>query len=221
MKPLSARIGKLHINQSHQNSVFDFDAERKVINFNTVNGLLEYLLVVSDHELIPEHVAFDYEQILLEGDIKDVTKTIQHLTNLAYHRLTRKNKEVPFGIITHSPISEKIIEGYKKNGILGIGPSIRRVGFVESKLYWNNFWRSGGGWPKELIINDRHKNTNDIHLTYRQEQIATLIIKKGMTNEEISQCLNISVNTVKMHTGIILKKYCVKNRMQLVMFHKI
>lgn len=50
-------------------------------------------------------------------------------------------------------------------------------------------------------------------LTVRQQQIASLIVDNGMSNKEISRVLSIS--TVKLHVGVLLKKYNVTRRAQL------
>jgi DNA-binding CsgD family transcriptional regulator len=55
-----------------------------------------------------------------------------------------------------------------------------------------------------------------ISLTYRQYQIANLICQRGLTNHQIAKQLDISDSTVKMHIGIILKKYGVQHRTQLI-----
>ena len=53
-------------------------------------------------------------------------------------------------------------------------------------------------------------------LTFRQEQIARLIKTRGLTIKQIAQTLAISEATVKLHTGIVMKKFGVQNKNQLI-----
>lgn len=58
-----------------------------------------------------------------------------------------------------------------------------------------------------------------IHLTARELDTA-LLIKDGLTNNEISQSLEISINTVKSHVKNIYEKLNVKNRLSLSLLFK-
>jgi DNA-binding NarL/FixJ family response regulator len=60
----------------------------------------------------------------------------------------------------------------------------------------------------------------EITLTFRQEQILKMIYTHGMTNQQIAKRLDLSESTVKMHIGIILKKYAVRDRSQLIFSFK-
>lgn len=57
----------------------------------------------------------------------------------------------------------------------------------------------------------------DIHvdISSREREVAELVLK-GMSNPEIAEELCISVYTVKRHMSSILKKYGVKNRIELI-----
>jgi DNA-binding CsgD family transcriptional regulator len=55
-----------------------------------------------------------------------------------------------------------------------------------------------------------------IKLTKRQEEVLYWL-QRGANNEHICQRLNITDATVKAHTGAIMKKYGVRNRMQLIL----
>ena len=70
---------------------------------------------------------------------------------------------------------------------------------------------------KEKLITETHVPL-EITLTFRQEQILTMILK-GMTNYQIAKRLDLSESTVKMHIGLILKKYQVQHRTQLILSH--
>jgi DNA-binding CsgD family transcriptional regulator len=55
-----------------------------------------------------------------------------------------------------------------------------------------------------------------INLTKRQSEVFHWL-QQGANNEHICQRLNITDATVKAHTGAIMKKYGVRNRMQLIL----
>lgn len=96
--------------------------------------------------------------------------------------------------------------------IMGIEKTIEGVNtLLDSKLYW----------PKDVIdtvcgITKKvsHQTRIDV-LTDRQQEVMDLICSRGLSNKEIAIILKISECTVKIHVGVILKKYGLKTRMQL------
>jgi DNA-binding CsgD family transcriptional regulator len=58
-------------------------------------------------------------------------------------------------------------------------------------------------------------SVNVMELTTKKEQQIISLIWRGLTNDEMAQTLNISVNTVKMHVQNIYKKTNIRNRGQL------
>lgn len=80
------------------------------------------------------------------------------------------------------------------------------------------FHMFNGKGPAELedIIKQQLMSVDKFSLTFRQQQIARLIINRGLSNEQIADTLNISEATVKLHAGLVYKKYGVKNRNQLI-----
>jgi len=57
---------------------------------------------------------------------------------------------------------------------------------------------------------------NDNFLTPAEKRVFTLVLE-GLSNQEIAEKLNVSVNTVKTHVARILKKNSVKNRRELIL----
>lgn len=64
------------------------------------------------------------------------------------------------------------------------------------------------------------KESNEIILTPRQQQIFDIIVNRGSSNKQVAKIIGISESTVKLHIGHIFKKYGVKNRTQLAVFSK-
>lgn len=54
----------------------------------------------------------------------------------------------------------------------------------------------------------------DVGLSKREKEVLTLLTKKGITNKEIADFLQITENTVKAHLSSILEKMKVRNRQQ-------
>jgi len=72
--------------------------------------------------------------------------------------------------------------------------------------------------PKKT--NNTIKQKSSIKLTPRQEQILHLIQERGASNKVIAKTLNITESTVKLHVGLVLKKFGVRNRTQLAVYSK-
>jgi DNA-binding NarL/FixJ family response regulator len=56
----------------------------------------------------------------------------------------------------------------------------------------------------------------DVGLSKREKEVLELLVKKGITNKEISKTLYITENTVKAHLSSILYKMQVRNRQQAI-----
>lgn len=56
-------------------------------------------------------------------------------------------------------------------------------------------------------------------LTFREQEVA-LLMRNGLSNQDIAQDLNISINTVKTHIKNIYEKANVKNRLAFMLYLK-
>lgn len=74
----------------------------------------------------------------------------------------------------------------------------------------------------EKMLKRQRKNIDtapgQIVLTDRQKEILDMISTKGFSNKAIAKVLRITESTVKLHVSAILKKYCLKNRVQLAVY---
>ena len=66
-------------------------------------------------------------------------------------------------------------------------------------------------------IDEYVPRTAGVVITAREKEIVSLI-SNGLSNQEISRCLAISVHTVKSHRQTLFKKFNVKNSIQLVKY---
>jgi DNA-binding NarL/FixJ family response regulator len=71
------------------------------------------------------------------------------------------------------------------------------------------------------IFNDHQslkREDKQIQLTNRQQQVLNLILHRGYSNKSIAEAMDISESAIKAHVSVILKKYNVKTRQQLLAF---
>jgi tripartite-type tricarboxylate transporter receptor subunit TctC len=122
-------------------------------------------------------------------------------------------------------------------GTDGFGVFLAKGSRSEAVKYWKNFiddfkndpevkatflsryftlFKATGSDELENIIKTQIMSYDKVGLTFRQQQIAKLIIDRGLTNDQIATTLNLSEATVKLHAGLVYKKYGVKNRNQLI-----
>lgn len=119
----------------------------------------------------------------------------------------------------------KTIKELQKNEIHGIIPIHADFGWEETKKGLHALWNKIPYWPKHILdqlpgSKKVNIKTSEIKLTPRQHQILALIKERGASNKVIAKTLNITESTVKLHVGIVLKKFGVKNRTQLAVFSK-
>lgn len=67
----------------------------------------------------------------------------------------------------------------------------------------------------DILISESLENRKEPALTAREAEILPLICK-GLTNVEISECLNIHIKTIEGHKTNIYKKLNVKNTLALI-----
>jgi len=68
---------------------------------------------------------------------------------------------------------------------------------------------------KKQHLNQNQNLSHLDKLTEREREVA-LLVKQGLNNKQIAQQLNITVRTVKAHTGKIYEKLNVNDRLELV-----
>lgn len=131
---------------------------------------------------------------------------------------------ITLGVNNDTPY--QIVKESQKLKIQGIIPASKDFGMDETMKGCNASWNNIPYWPKYIIEQlPGAKKTNrqpvgEIKLTPRQDQILYLIRERGSSNKVIAKTLNITESTVKLHVGLILKKFGVKNRTQLAVFSR-
>jgi DNA-binding CsgD family transcriptional regulator len=211
---------------SQKKKIKEFTAKNSSNSFGVnenIEQLLQKLNTAKNYDDIPETIRFAYTDLLDRNiDLKDVYDVINLTARLAANRLNEKPKEILFtGFATDRSLG---VEDYKKitsAGFTGCTLSPMIYGIEAARESMHSFNKDPSHWSGLDPINYKKiialkVTPMEISLTFRQEQIFNMVCK-GMTNYQIAKRLSISESTVKMHIGIVLKKYNVKHRSQLIL----
>lgn len=193
-------------------------------NYN-MNRSIENLLIklnkATNYDDIPDVIKLSYTNLIERNvDFKETLDLINLTAKIAALRLNEKPKEIIFSGAATSSIDDVSHEKLVKAGFLGctVTPMIYGIEATREDNY--RIGKDWGYWSplvvsnKKIIVPDA--KPVEIQLTFRQQQIAHLIRDRGLTNKQIAKMLNLSESTVKLHISIVLKKYGIRNRVQLV-----
>jgi DNA-binding CsgD family transcriptional regulator len=187
-----------------------------VSNISSIERLLRKINAVTSYQSLPDVIQFDYNELEKE-DISpsELSTAINFSYKLSAKRLGEKIKHVELSGRATKPISYSFKEKLEKNNFAGC-----IVAAVASSLEDTRdnieVWKKDNGFWDKRTFQEKIVEVDAFKLTFRQEQILQLIKTRGLTNGQIATMLKISESTVKMHVGLILKKYGFKTRMQLV-----
>lgn len=168
----------------------------------------------------PKSIAFDESELPNTSaiEILNMVRTLSRLVNIS------EEIDIAVTISKRTPIS--VIKELQKSGVLGIIPNHGSFGWEEAKKSILALWARIPYWPKHILEQlpgsktPNNKKLGEIKLTTRQQQILNLIKERGASNKVIAKTLNITESTVKLHVGLVLKKFGVKNRTQLALFSR-
>lgn len=149
----------------------------------------------------------------------------------AIKKIKETDKSVKIIVLTVEDNEQNMNIAFK-NGADGY--IIKDIGFYELSAVIKNIYE-GNHYINEksffagsnFILNDLHKNPLEkeikkfdlnINFTVREKEVLKLVIQ-GMTNEEISKVLDISVGRARNIITTLISKCMVKNRTQLAVFY--
>jgi len=199
-----------------------------------LNTIAEVFPILSNCQLQVDFLAIDVEYMcaLEKPNYFEIINTIKTLIGYTVYRPEDGGKPIKrntklLGLVGDKTDTKlikdllKLVDGF----LVKMGGNI---GFDDVTNNFNNIIKNDLSLPK--VVSDRlkknnklikltvKKNTNEISLTPRQQQIYSLVSTRGASNKVIAKTLNISESTVKLHVSAILKKYGVRNRTQLAVF---
>ena len=192
------------------------------INVNTsIEKLLSKINSVKSYDEIPTTVIFSYNNLINRNiDFKDTLDVVNLTLKLAANKFNQKPKEIVFTGHTTSVIDIDNHEKLVSAGFLGclVAPKVYGIEMANEVDYQHR--RDPTYWSPVIVpdkkIQVSKSSPLDINLTFRQEQILKMVSERGMTNSQIARRLCLSESTVKMHIGIVFKKYAVQDRSQLI-----
>ena len=135
--------------------------------------------------------------------------------------LAGRTMAIMVGIEPNTPLS--FVRELKKTSVLGVCPSAAHWGTEETSRAVQSLTDRKPYWPKHIIDQlpgnkpAAVKNNNGITLTTRQQEVADLICRRGLSNKQIAKTLMLSESTVKIHVSAVLKSFGVRNRTQLAL----
>jgi DNA-binding CsgD family transcriptional regulator len=188
----------------------------------TVEHLISKINNATNYEEVPDTIVFSYNCLEFRGlKAKDVSDLVNITNNLAALRLGVSVKPIQLTGVAVKPISNNLYNDLNNNGFQGscLSPLVHGI---EHSLDIHSQWlKDSSRWPTEILPIDAKIITNirplEIELTHRQQQVLHLIKNRGLTNGKIAKELGISEQAVKQHITLILKKYGVQSRTQLVL----
>lgn len=230
-KPIiSARVGQLSLTRYDKlqlnrvgliskNRAFNFLNPNELTRHNnTIEDLLRSINRAQSPEQLPDIIRFSYDQLETAAiSVSDLAASVRFGYKLAARRLNIKEKPVTLTGVCKNPISYAFKEELNKNnftgGIMGVSATS-----PEESAEMSRVWKKDNGfWDKRAVL-PKISEPKLFDLTFRQEQILQLIKTRALSNGQIANMLKISESTVKMHVGLILKKYGLRNRLQLVTY---
>lgn len=207
--------------------------DRLPIAISPVDSIEELFPLMSNPSYNTDYVAISVDVFYEREDRLDMFDIIHTLSTLIKSTVYRPNKaakperrNTKIIVLVDETTDKKLIkEVLKSPDIYAAARILKKEEDVPQHIEYINKLIANECThdPKVLnLLKTKKKETskNGIVLTPRQHQVLKLIQERGCSNKLIARMLGISESTVKLHIGIILKKYGVKNRTQLALFSK-
>ena len=172
------------------------------------------------HSLEAGHRTLATHIRMIEQSGSSVTEFVNMITSMV--RFMPNSDQLRIGVVIEKSTHIKIIKEMQRTSINGVLLDVTNFNIEEVSEALNHLTAGKSYWPKHILAQlpgnrPTAANTNAIKLTARQEQIATLICQRGLSNKKVANMLTITESTVKAHVSAILKAYGVRNRTQLVL----
>jgi len=188
-------------------------------NVDTLEAAVVTMASATRYENVPTLVSLDGNALLKSkvDAIKIIitTQTLLEINAAKFNGTATHNINVLVG----EPLPFTFAKKLKEVGVSSLIPKISVHGFDACVAANQEAFKHGGIWPSYLInYNVTHKaSTGIVPLSAKQLQIAHIIATRGLSNKQLAIHFQCAESTIKMHIGIILKKYGVQSRTQLVL----
>lgn len=224
---LSLRVGSsigTHSLNSYEDTIVNDIIPAVGQRVQSLNDALILINSATNAQHLPDSIGFDFAELNQLG--------IQPADAVAVVRLTLKinctklgtYKNIRIGARVHRPVSQQHVDTLIAAGVDVVIPGSRAFGTQETLNALHKFHQHKDQCLSYLVDKTKkHKIVHtdssvlDIGLTPQQSKIAYCIAKKGLTNKQMAKQFGLSESVVKMHIGLVLKKYGIKNRTQLAL----
>ena len=211
----------------HYNKMFSSDLD---VSITAVPNITDIFPLLSDPSFNPDCIAIEVDDCQLNSGVEliDIMHSLSTMLKCTLYREGNKTKKRQTSLV--AIVSDTTLPSLIKNIMLiptvdyiGIRPcesiSYDDVKTDMIRFFEGEYTKKYCSIVKRLLqpttASIKTTVTNAIVLTPRQTQILNLVASRGASNKVIARMLNLSESTVKLHLGIIFKKYGVKNRTQL------
>jgi DNA-binding CsgD family transcriptional regulator len=182
---------------------------------NKINNTVSY-------DDVPDRVVFGYNYLEHRGlGAKDIADIVNITNKITASKFGVPVKQIQLTGAARRPISNEFYNDLKNNGFHGGCLSAEAYGLEHALDAHSQWLKDPDRWHTEILPADAKIITSpkpiEIELTFRQQQVLHLIKNRGLTNGRIAKELGISEQAVKQHITLILKKYGVQSRTQLVL----
>ena len=215
------RIGK-DIDETHFRQ--GLETSKKLYKmFDSVEQCIAEIFSLKDYQDLPRSINIDYIHFQgKEVPLEEIISALRTAVALTSSRLGYGYQTVKINFRIAQPISKSFSEYLESIGVDNLTPTPSHWGTDVWKSAVDRIVLSEKVWPKFLIegneaLNICHIESTQISfkLTPRQEEIVRLIAARGLSNKQVARQLGISESAIKLHVGLVLKKYGLRNRTQL------
>lgn len=217
------RVGPVPSGIAHTKKVFSTVTGIRTSCSLTIDNMLIKMIAARSYDEIPDRIGIDYEQFNSNTNFNDLSDLLNLQNKLAATKFGKKIKQISLSGYARDTISQDTYTNIINSGFSGCAAS-SRFGLEAAKDSWescrkDNSFMDSLVVPRsyQIIATDTRTKQMDILLSFRQQQILHLIKTKGLTNNQMAKQFDISEQAVKLHVSIILKKYGVRSRTQLVL----
>lgn len=183
----------------------------------TVLSTVHYLTTCDfDHQ--PTVINISQQEIDSAGiTIRDFCSTIKTIERLNQVRFGQP-KSIFLAYRTPQKINYQRVKELEKSGLGGITASstIHGIDGVVDSVHNIN---RGYFCPDFLVDSEMPRHICLDTVTPRQQQVLDLIVHRGLSNKQIARHLKISESAIKLHVGILLRKFGLRNRTELALAH--
>ena len=181
--------------------------------------LLQQFSYLVENNIYPDIINISPDDIAKANiSLSDFTSTIRTMEQIHSKNVSQRPPKADLMYRASSTINYREIKKIESSGFTGISP-MSTVHGIDGVIDAAHQLKCGNFCP-DFLKDDFKPNSIDINqLTLRQQQVIHFISHRGLSNKQIARQLGISESAVKLHVGILLNKFGVRNRTELALVY--